>query len=66
MDGKQHPRWTRLSEEFLMENIRNNRCLWDHTSDAYMKKGLKRAAYNTITCALRSNFPELSSLTAGK
>ena len=65
MAGNQHPRWTRLSEEFLMETIRSHRCLWDHTDDCYSKKGLKRAAYNTITCALWDSFPEFSNITAG-
>ena len=31
-----------------MENIRIHKCLWDHTDESYLKKGLKRAAYNTI------------------
>ncbi|XP_045107489.1 uncharacterized protein LOC123502378 [Portunus trituberculatus] len=64
MEGKQHPRWTRLSEEFLVENIRSHKCLWDHTDNSYLKKTLKRAAYNTITCALRDSFPELTNITA--
>ncbi|XP_045110893.1 uncharacterized protein LOC123504445 [Portunus trituberculatus] len=59
MEGK------RLSEEFLVENIRSHKCLWDHTDNSYLKKTLKRAAYNTITCALRDSFPELSNITAG-
>ncbi|MPC34670.1 hypothetical protein E2C01_028068 [Portunus trituberculatus] len=66
MEGKQHLRWTCLSEEFLVENIRNHKYLWDHTNSSYLKKGLKRASYNTITYALRDSFPELGNITAAE
>lgn len=50
MEGKPHPSWTRLSEEFLVESIRYHKCLWDHKDESYMKKSLKRAAYNSQLC----------------
>ncbi|XP_064117601.1 uncharacterized protein LOC135223024 [Macrobrachium nipponense] len=54
--------WSRLSEQFLAENMRDRRCLWDHKHDSFMKKGLKRKNYLEITLQLRENFPELADL----
>ena len=35
-DEKIHPRWTKLSEEFLIEQIRSHRCLWDPNNKMYV------------------------------
>ena len=40
MDVKIHPRWTKLPEEFLIEQIRNHHCVWDPSNEMYMKKVL--------------------------
>ena len=56
--------WTKkLSREFLIQSIRSHRCLWDHRTADYSKKGIKRAAYNAVTCSLRETFPELVSFS---
>ena len=40
MDAKINSRWTKLSEEFLIDQIRSHCCLWDHNNEMYMKKVL--------------------------
>ncbi|KAG0725133.1 hypothetical protein GWK47_039183 [Chionoecetes opilio] len=55
--------WTRISEEFLVERIRDHPCIWDHRSDLYTKKALKRAAYVAMKNILVDNFPELATIT---
>ena len=58
--------WTKSSEEFLIENIRSHRCLWDHRIADYSKKRMKKAAYNAVMSSLRDTFPELHNISAGK
>lgn len=60
------PVWSRLSEGFLIENIRQHRCLWDHRYAEYAKKGLKMKAYNDITLLLRKHLEDLANVTACK
>ncbi|XP_066968273.1 uncharacterized protein [Macrobrachium rosenbergii] len=54
--------WTRSSEQFLVEDLRGRRCLWDRNHDSFMKKGLKMKNYEEITKRLGEKFPELADL----
>ena len=45
MDVKIHPRWTKLSEEFLIDQIKSHCCLWDTSNEMYIKKVLNASMH---------------------
>ncbi|KAK4295747.1 hypothetical protein Pmani_031709 [Petrolisthes manimaculis] len=64
MDNISSLRWSRESELFVIEKVRQNECLWDHRDPMFLKKTFKRHLYHRIAIAIQEEFPALAGVTA--
>ncbi|MPC74983.1 hypothetical protein E2C01_069366 [Portunus trituberculatus] len=57
--------WSRASEGFLLELVRDTRYLWEPRDQLYSKTKVKQGAFNAVAEELLAEYPELSGLKGG-